>query len=328
MAQRVPVVLSVGGDLHQPVNTPTDTLTTASIPVSNEPGNLIQKRDDGLYYALTAPADISRLYCDDIFGSDETGDGSRLDPFRTAQKAVDTIAERAQSGDYRIYLKCGGFFTLDKNTWLGNGTFGLSFTFYGDRVYGDAYDRDGYWVSCSAELDRPTLHLETYLDPSGNGFVHPTGIYATPRMTDLEFRGLKLSLYNSNGGVTGGGWFFYPQRLVFCGTDIEYAPRYQGFGSAETIALLSTSIDFIDPEGSPMFIADFGPAVFGRVAIREGETNTDPRGEFPPCTGKASNYLQVLTPSNLMADAVFDTTTKTLFGWSTNWDIFAFAAQS
>lgn len=317
MAQQKPIILSVDNKQHLPL-AQGDTLSVASIPLSSDEGNLIQAREDGLYYGITAPADISRQYVSASKGNDTTGDGTRSKPWKTVQRAIDVIASRQASGSYVIYLRAGETFSLVRNNWLGNGTFSVQFTFYDDPKYGDAYDRNGYWVSCAQDLTRPTLMLDTY--KTAQGLVEPTGLSSTPRLDQVDFRGINVTIGNSAGATTGGGWFFYCDRMVFCGAVCNVTATNQAFGSANSITLWSA--DFTLSGGAAPFIADFGPSLFGATVITPGEENADPLGEFPTCIGKTANFATVLKPENAMALSSYDKATKTLFGWNANWDIF------
>ena len=40
-------------------------------------------------------------------------------------------------------------------------------------------------------------------------------------------------------------------------------------------------------------------------------------------TGRTDNIRQALKPEKFVSGATFDRSTKTMFGFSTNWDIFA-----
>lgn len=317
MSQQKPVILAASGKQHIPL-AEGDTLEVGAIPLSAGDGNLIQAREDGLYYGITAPADISSQYVSSTKGSDTTGDGSRAKPWKTAQRAIDVIASRKASGSYTIFLRAGETFSLTRSTWLGFGTSSLKFTFYDDPKYGDAYDRNGYWVSCAKDLTRPTLTLDTF--KNSQGLIDSTGLSSSGELEELDFRGINVTVGNSAGATTGGGWFFYCNRMVFCGAVARVTGSSQGFGSANSITLWSA--DFSLEGTAAPFIADFGPMLFGADMIVPDGENKDPLGEFPTCTGKSVNFRTVLKPENAMALAAYDKTTKTLFGWNTNWNIF------
>lgn len=55
--------------------------------LSKDPGNLLQKRADGLYYGVVAPADISNLFVDGVDGDDSAA-GTRVAPLKTVRAAL------------------------------------------------------------------------------------------------------------------------------------------------------------------------------------------------------------------------------------------------
>ncbi len=74
-----------------------DTLTVGEnglvdVKLSNESGNLLQKRGDGLYYGIEPPANLKNLYVDAINGVDQhpdevDGAGTKAKPLRTIRYA-------------------------------------------------------------------------------------------------------------------------------------------------------------------------------------------------------------------------------------------------
>ena len=57
---------------------------------SNDAGNLLSCRADGLYYGITPPADVVNQYVDPVNGSD-TNSGTRVSPLRTIMRAIDRL---------------------------------------------------------------------------------------------------------------------------------------------------------------------------------------------------------------------------------------------
>ena len=56
------------------------------VKLSKDKGNLLETRDDGLYYGVTAPADTSLLYVSSSMGNDSNA-GTRDQPLRTIAAA-------------------------------------------------------------------------------------------------------------------------------------------------------------------------------------------------------------------------------------------------
>lgn len=70
--------------------------------VSRGAGNLLELRDDGIYYGIQAPADKSNIYVDCVAGNDETGAGTKASPYKTLNKA---LLESPQNQGNAIWLK-------------------------------------------------------------------------------------------------------------------------------------------------------------------------------------------------------------------------------
>lgn len=79
------------------------TLVPLGVKASTDVGNLIQLRDNGIYYGVEAPADISQLYVDSLLG-DDNNDGTQLSPFLTLGKAMTKVNGISRQ---TIYLKAG-----------------------------------------------------------------------------------------------------------------------------------------------------------------------------------------------------------------------------
>lgn len=112
------------------------------VKLSEQPGNLLQRLPDGLYYGNKASAELESLYVDAELGTDNpvynengdpTGAGGKDKPFRTVKHAV----AQAKPGTQRfVYLKTGQVHKLDASgasTWVEPG----NLYFYG---YGEDFD--------------------------------------------------------------------------------------------------------------------------------------------------------------------------------------------
>ena len=319
MAQKLPVVLSDDKRQHQPL-AEGDTLNTSAIPISKDDGNMIQVRDDGIYYGTTAPVDISSLYISTSLGSD-TNPGTRAAPLKTVEAALDIIAERNAPGSYAIRLRAGETFEPTRRVWLGAGTWALRFSYYDDPLFGDILARSGYYPNADARLQRPTLKINTYVRDTANNIVDWTGAYV-PADGTITFEGVIVDFSQSGAGaITGGGWCWYVSELQFSGCDIKLVSDHEGIGSARSIITRQCNVSITG--NVQFFISDYAPGWMDTQWVPEGATNKDPYGEGPDVIGRPYNMRDVVTPSNAMALADFDASTKTLFGWNANWDIFA-----
>jgi hypothetical protein len=99
MAQKTPVIISDNASSHIPLDG-SNTLTVSSIPLSTDSGNLIEARDNGIYYGVTAPADLTYLYVDSVVGDDSNA-GTRAAPLKTIARAV-AMVPSYQSNTIRL----------------------------------------------------------------------------------------------------------------------------------------------------------------------------------------------------------------------------------
>lgn len=70
------------------------------VKISPDAGNLLEKRENGLYYGIQAPADLSSLYVDCVAGNDDNP-GTQALPFKTLDKAL-RISPRNNSNTISI----------------------------------------------------------------------------------------------------------------------------------------------------------------------------------------------------------------------------------
>lgn len=87
-------------------NDNTNAAGGVRVRISAEADNLLQQKDDGLYYGITPPANVAHLYVDALNGVDQDpnaveGAGTRVKPLKTFAYAC----QLAMSGTHRrIYL--------------------------------------------------------------------------------------------------------------------------------------------------------------------------------------------------------------------------------
>lgn len=156
MAQKIPVVLNSDNKQHVPL-AQGDTIRAQDIPLSSSGGNLLDRREDGLYYGVVAPADVTNLYVDSSSG-DDTNPGTRALPLRTIRAAV---ARVSSSQSNTIWLRAGLEYILPSLAVDG----GAQRIF---RVWDDPYidgdlvptispDIPHYYPEVVGSLNRPTL---------------------------------------------------------------------------------------------------------------------------------------------------------------------------
>lgn len=290
------------------------------VQISPDGGNMLQVRDNGLYYGTVAPADISSLYVSTSLGNDSNA-GTRAAPLKTIEAALDIIRERNAPGAYNIHLRAGETFKPTRRVFLTEGTWRLTFTYYDDPLFGDIQARNGYYPEADARLKRPTVIIDTRVDNAENNIVGWTGFWVSSSSA-IVFRGCKVQFQQTGAGaITGGGWCWYTQEIQFSGCDVTVNSDHEAIGTA--VSILTRQCNFTMNGTTQFFVSDFSPGWVDFTWVLPGATNKDPYGEGPDVIGRPANLRDVVTPANGMAIAAYDTSTKTLFGWSTNWDIFA-----
>lgn len=313
---RGPYILNVYHDqtLHG-TGTESDPL---GVQLSADEGNQLQIRDDGLYYGLVGPDDIINLYVTTAGSNDAAG--TRAAPLQTVGEALRRIAERAMPGGYTIHLRAGETFAIDKNYHLGSGSFSLTFIYYDDPIFGDYSARYGWWPQADDRLQRPTLIFDTFVQE--NGMVEGTAVGATPTLQSLYFLGINIITRTTVGGPTGGGQFIYAGEIQLYGCNV-FIEGVLGIGSAKAVGLHFTYVYFHGE--AKLFAEDYAPAIVSVELGQKGLVIPDPLGEGPDVINRGTNIFTVLNPDNIVGGA-YDKSTKSTFGWSTNWDIFAASA--
>lgn len=79
-----------------------EELNNAKVKLSKQSGNLIEEREDGIYYGIQAPPNLTNLYVDAIEGNDNN-DGSKARPFKTLDKALSTTPNDKNG---TIWVRC------------------------------------------------------------------------------------------------------------------------------------------------------------------------------------------------------------------------------
>lgn len=79
----------------------TELQARDQVKISPDAGNLLEKRENGLYYGIQAPADLSGLFVDAVNG-DDNNPGTKAQPFKTLDKALTISPEQLTN---TIYLK-------------------------------------------------------------------------------------------------------------------------------------------------------------------------------------------------------------------------------
>ena len=281
---------------------------TVGVTVSPDAGNKLEDRHNGLY--LGSIPVRSNFYVS-LQGND-ANDGSRDAPVQSLHRAYELIAEQPTQGWYNIFLKAGQTFRESpKQIWLDQGK-NLNFFHYDDPYFGDEIRHDGFFVDCYKELSRPTIVCDTYRDGQ---IVRWCGLQVSIT-NNLNLYGVNTEINTNNGPATGVPYRFYVSTMQHTG-DITINGEL-GLASASIINLCNNVFTFRRGNVAP-FVNDYSPSLqaMNWVVPNQVQTLNGKSG-----TGRSGNVRQVLKYNNTVAGTTYDVATKSLFGFSANWDMF------
>lgn len=185
---------------------------TVGVSLSKDGGNLLELRSDGLYYGTKAVQ--ADFFVDAVAGSDDAGDGTYGNPFRTFNKALESLP-RDKKG-LNIHLKEGQTHVCN----ITNHTVTSSFTV---NAYGSQFDalqrkytnqdngglNQGWWqVQETVEYKRiaPTLSFVVVGTNTAGGVVGSANTFAWIENSDIRFNGIKFRYADpQNFGVPPNG---------------------------------------------------------------------------------------------------------------------------
>lgn len=166
--------------VHRPLAT-NERLTNDSIPVSAVAGNNLRQMQDGLYVGSATQA--TAYYVSSVSGTDALTSGTKAQPFKTIQYALDTVLSTYDlgnptpdltmvNGSVTLALKAGETFPFTK-TYNVRGR--VELTFWGDSNYGDfnspLVGAPGVEPAYMADLNRPIIQPQIEV-ATGNGIYH------------------------------------------------------------------------------------------------------------------------------------------------------------
>lgn len=127
-----------------------------AVKVSKQDGNMLEIRDDGIYYGQTAKADLSNLYVSN--DGDDNNIGTREKPLRTIQAAVERTEN--QQVLYSIHLHENQEFDW---VYAERGNASYIFKAYGDLIdsqYPDYTSKNAYYRGyCAKDYPRPVINV-------------------------------------------------------------------------------------------------------------------------------------------------------------------------
>lgn len=170
------------------------------VNLSPDSGNLLEARDNGLYYGVTPV--VSSYYVSNSTGSD-SNTGTKALPFKTVKAAFAKIKPNQRTA---IYLD-----ENDTHEWRSSWGVLADNTYFVIAPYGDTStyvetEKDLFSANSvrSEQLRRPTLKL--IADRPDNGFINASIMSTSENMS--EFNGVKLVLEAPQAGLVTGTQFF------------------------------------------------------------------------------------------------------------------------
>ena len=290
---------------------------SVGLALSPDAGNQIELRHNGIYLGNIVRQENSWFYVSSVSGND-SNNGSKQAPFKTLTRAFNAIRENKSNGDYNVFLKAGEYFEFPRTrVWFPQNNMSLSFHYYGDPKYVDINETFGVYRPYGAvDLQRPVLEFTSYFDSNINSIIYSG--FDTGGIFKLRFYGIHVRYDTLQaGGFAGLG--FYHEELIYEGCRITLNTQHIGIGSAGEIRLRGNIFENAKPEVYNLFISDKTPKIWNLPPLPEQANGL---GRLPNFTLQLGNEKQVLKYNNICSLAGFDIATKTLFGFSTNWDCF------
>lgn len=160
------------------------------VQLSKQGGNMLEIRDDGIYYGQTAKADLSNLYVANH--GDDNNIGTREKPLRTIQAAIDRTGN--QSVQYTIHLHENHEFDWVYE-YKGNASY--LFCAYGDTIdslYPERTPKNAYYRGYVAkDYPRPVINVRVQ-----HRHERIMRMYLTAE--GVIFRGLKINIWGKFDG--------------------------------------------------------------------------------------------------------------------------------
>nr|DAE98529.1 MAG TPA: asparaginyl-tRNA synthetase [Bacteriophage sp.] len=160
------------------------------VKLSKQSGNMLEVRDDGIYYGQAPKADLSNLYVSN--DGDDSNIGTREKPLRTIQAAVDRTEN--QQVLYHIHLHENHEFDW---VYSNRGNASYIFSAYGDLIdsqYPDYTSKNAYYRGYAAkDYPRPVINVRVQ-----HRNARITRMYLIAER--VTFRGVRLNVWNKFEG--------------------------------------------------------------------------------------------------------------------------------
>lgn len=300
------------------------------LTVSPDNGNLIEVRNNGIYYGTSAPEELRNLYVSSVSGND-SNPGTREAPLRTIQAAVDKLIDSPVR--YTIWLHKEETFEwvykdLDYPI--------ITFCVYGaESTHPFSLPINPYYRGYLAmSFPRPVVKIQV---KEKQGFMMRHHLSAK----ELTFLGIKFEINNAaiNDNFTLGGHFAGfvntatgTTEFQGCIINVTGAATFRpGIGTyrndsltrCKTLTFLHCHTDTgMQPysDGTTLAYTPIGPTI---QYSRSNNETLQGYGQAPdyPVYG-ALEFVSKLNLHNIAYDFAYDQATKSLFGINVNFNIF------
>lgn len=168
----------------------------AEVDLSPDAGNLLDMRENGLYYGIQAPPNISHLYVSTSLG-DDTNPGTQSAPLKTLAAALAKV-----SGDVSntIHLRAGETYPMTAKVFM-SGSAVRSIVPYDDPYYDGAVhaailaDGAQHLQPYTQEINRPVILFDWVAAPSTNNTqAFSTGGWVCKNSSSVEFSAINLRM--------------------------------------------------------------------------------------------------------------------------------------
>ena len=306
-----------------------DELGQLKLRVSALEDNQLKLRDDGLYQGSTARVDLRNLYVANH--GDDKNVGTREAPLRTIQAAVDKLENIP--ANYTIWLhERHQFDWVNANKAFTN----VIFRVYGatvDSQYPIAVPKNSYYRGHVAKnFPRPTINVR--VNDRHNFIMRQNFTCASAKM-----EGIRIEIHNKFEGFDDGsksGWFGgiidASDYVQIHGCVINEASKSVPVGSGagayrDDVIFRANQIRWADSvhENLPQLVNSAYTSQFTIISWDNG--NLKGMGEAPNHESLVKAGTPIEDMARGMRSKIYGVTlvesTKSIFGMTVNWDIFA-----
>lgn len=286
------------------------------VRISKEPGNRLSRRQDGLGVWDDPPAELAYQYVSTSLGNDNN-EGHRNSPLKTLGEAARRISESefANTGAFTILLRAGETFPFAGS--LGCNI--LEILPYDDPKYGDQSYHNGdpiyNPIGLATDSTNAIIVFSTHATSAGQ---EPALLRANQT---LFLKGIDYYQYIQN---TSAGYVYVcltGNNVTLWGCNAHIPDNCGNVAySTGMLDLVHTNVN-LGQNCTVMFNSGSARLLYNKTP----GTVVPAKYGYPAFTVKGDNIKDVVNINNVGSGSsyAFDATTKSLFGISVNWDIFA-----